>query len=115
MPCAPMQRAAGASFLSAALSEIGRCMSFYSEYLQEIAERNAEGLAPKPIDSADLLSEIVAQIKDANHEHRADSLQQLIYNTLPGTTGAAVVKADFLKTVILGENSVAEITPDFAF
>ena len=110
-----MQRAAGASFLSAALSEIGRCMSFYSEYLQEIAERNAEGLAPKPIDSADLLSEIVAQIKDANHEHRADSLQQLIYNTLPGTTGAAGVKADFLKTVILGENSVAEITPDFAF
>ena len=90
-------------------------MSLYSEYLQEIADRKTDGLHPKPIDSADLLAEIVEQIKDAANEHRADSLQFLIYNTLPGTTGAAGVKAKFLKEVILGETQLDEITVDFAF
>ena len=50
-------------------------MSLYTEYLQEIADRKADGLHPKPIDSAELLTEIVAQIKDADNEHRADSLR----------------------------------------
>lgn len=90
-------------------------MSLYSEYLQEIADRKTDGLHPKPIDGADLLAEIVEQIKDAANEHRADSLQFLIYNTLPGTTGAAGVKAKFLKEVILGETQLDEITVDFAF
>ena len=90
-------------------------MSLYSEYLQEIADRKTDGLHPKPIDGAELLAEIVEQIKDAANEHRADSLQFLIYNTLPGTTGAAGVKAKFLKEVILGETQLDEITVDFAF
>ncbi len=90
-------------------------MSLYSEYLQEIADRKTDGLHPKPIDGADLLAEIVEQIKDAANEHRADSLQFLIYNTLPGTTGAAGVKAKFLKEIILGETQLEEITVDFAF
>mgnify|MGYP002620168295 CR=1 FL=1 len=90
-------------------------MSLYSEYLQEIADRKTVGLHPKPIDGAELLAEIVEQIKDAANEHRADSLQFLIYNTLPGTTGAAGVKAKFLKEVILGETQLDEITVDFAF
>src|SRR5690606_2337812 len=64
---------------------------------------------------AELLSEIIAQIKDTNHEHRADSLNLFIYNTLPGTTPAAGVKAQFLKEIILGQETVAEITPTFAF
>ncbi|MEL7479638.1 MAG: bifunctional aconitate hydratase 2/2-methylisocitrate dehydratase, partial [Pseudomonadota bacterium] len=34
---------------------------------------------------------------------------------LPGTTPAAAVKAQFLKEIILGEETVAEITADFAF
>ncbi|MEM7026624.1 MAG: bifunctional aconitate hydratase 2/2-methylisocitrate dehydratase [Pseudomonadota bacterium] len=91
-------------------------MSLYAEYLEEIELRDKElGLHPKPIDSADLLAEIIEQIKDTAHEHRADSLKFFIYNTLPGTTSAAGVKAKFLKQVILGEESVAEITPEFAF
>lgn len=90
-------------------------MSKYSEYLQEIEERKNQGLHPKPIDEADLVSEIIEQIKDTTHEHRKDSLQFFIYNTLPGTTSAAGVKAKFLKEIILGEATVAEITPDFAF
>ncbi|QFU76178.1 bifunctional aconitate hydratase 2/2-methylisocitrate dehydratase [Halioglobus maricola] len=91
-------------------------MSLYSEYLEEIATRKSElGLHPKPIDSADLLSEIIAQIRDTENEHREDSLNFFIYNTLPGTTSAAGVKAAFLKEIILGEAEVAEITPEFAF
>ncbi|KTF18393.1 aconitate hydratase [Pseudoalteromonas sp. H105] len=84
--------------------------------MEEIQTRKTElGLNPKPIDSAELLSEIIAQIKDTNNEHRKDSLNFFIYNTLPGTTSAAGVKAQFLKEIILGEESVEEITVDFAF
>ena len=91
-------------------------MSLYSAYMAEIETRKNElGLNPKPIDNADLLSEIIEQIKDTNHEHREDSLKFFIYNTLPGTTSAAGVKAQFLKEIILGSAQVAEITPEFAF
>ncbi|OIQ19983.1 MAG: aconitate hydratase [Bacteriovorax sp. MedPE-SWde] len=90
-------------------------MSLYTEYLQEIENRKTEGLNPKPIDGAELTSEIISQIKDAGNEHREGSLNFFIYNTLPGTTAAAEVKAKFLKEIVLGESVVAEITPTFAF
>jgi len=90
-------------------------MSLYLEYLNEIEERKDQGLDPKPIDSAELLSEVIAQIKDPVHEHRKESLDFFIYNVLPGTTSAAVVKAKFLKEIILGEVSLKEIPADFAF
>ena len=91
-------------------------MSLYSEYLKEIEVRKNElGLNPKPIDGAELLSEIIEQIKDVNNEHRKDSLNFFIYNTLPGTTPAAGVKAEFLKEIILGQASVEEINQEFAF
>ena len=58
-------------------------MSLYTDYLKEIELREKElGLHPKPIDSADLLAEIIEQIKDTAHEHRAESLKFFIYNTL---------------------------------
>lgn len=90
-------------------------MSKYEEYLQEIEERKAEGLHPKPIDDAELLSEIISQIKDSGNPHRKDSLNFFIYNVLPGTTSAAGVKAKFLQEIILGETVIEEITPAFAF
>ncbi len=90
-------------------------MGLYSEYLKEIETRKGQGLHPKPIEDGALVAELIAQIRDVNHEHRADSLNFFIYNTLPGTTSAAGVKAKFLKEIILGECSVAEITPTFAF
>ena len=68
-----------------------------------------------PIDGADLLAEIIAQIKDPANEHREQSLKFLIYNTLPGTTSAAGQKACFLEEIILGKETVPEITPTFAF
>ncbi|MBN0989104.1 bifunctional aconitate hydratase 2/2-methylisocitrate dehydratase [Amphritea pacifica] len=90
-------------------------MSYYSDYLEEIEVRKKDlGLNPKPIDSAELLSEIIAQIKDAGNEHREASLNFFIYNTLPGTTPAAGVKAAFLKDIALGKETVAEISPEFA-
>jgi aconitate hydratase 2/2-methylisocitrate dehydratase len=90
-------------------------MNTYKDYIQEIEERKGQGLHPKPIDGAELLCEIISQIKDLNNENRADSLNFFIYNVVPGTTSAAGVKAKFLKEIILGEFVVEEITPAFAF
>ena len=83
----------------------------YNDYIKEIEERKTQGLHPKPIDGAELLDAIIAQIKDSNSPYREDSLKFFIYNTLPGTTPAAGVKAKFLKEIILGESVVSEITP----
>ncbi|MEP2978320.1 MAG: bifunctional aconitate hydratase 2/2-methylisocitrate dehydratase [Lentilitoribacter sp.] len=90
-------------------------MSLYTDYLNEIDTRKEQGLHPKPIEDSALLEEIIAQIKDVDHEHRKDSLDFFIYNTLPGTTSAASSKAKFLKEIILGEASVEEISQTFAF
>ncbi|MGB1518129.1 MAG: bifunctional aconitate hydratase 2/2-methylisocitrate dehydratase, partial [Crocinitomicaceae bacterium] len=90
-------------------------MSLYEGFLKEIEERKVLGLHPKPIDDADLLSEIITQIKDINNPNREESLHYFIYNTLPGTTSAAGVKAKFLKAIILGQETVAEISSEFAF
>ncbi len=90
-------------------------MSLYTDYLSEIETRKEQGLNPKPIDNGALVSELIEQIKDTANAHREDSLKFFIYNTLPGTTSAAGVKAEFLKEVILGAVEVAEITPEFAF
>jgi aconitate hydratase 2/2-methylisocitrate dehydratase len=90
-------------------------MNKYIDYLKEIDERKAQGLSPLPIDSGELLAEIIEQIKDTANQYRKDSLNFFIYNTLPGTTSAASVKAEFLKEIILGESTVEEITPAFAF
>ncbi|WP_221392380.1 bifunctional aconitate hydratase 2/2-methylisocitrate dehydratase [Dyadobacter sp. NIV53] len=90
-------------------------MNIYKDYIKEIEERKTQGLHPKPIDGAELLGEIIAQIKDSANEYREDSLRFFIYNTLPGTTSAAGVKARFLKEIILGESVLEEISQAFAF
>ena len=87
----------------------------YTNYLAEIKERKNLGLNPKPIDEAELLSEIISQIKDINNLNRKDSLKFFIYNTIPGTTPAAAVKAKFLKEIIQNEIQVEEISTEFAF
>ncbi|WP_306146282.1 bifunctional aconitate hydratase 2/2-methylisocitrate dehydratase [Roseibium sp. MMSF_3412] len=90
-------------------------MSLYTAYLEEIESRKEQGLHPKPIDDGALVSELIAQIKDAGNAHRQDSLKFFIYNTLPGTTSAAGEKARFLKEIIIGDAPVEEISPAFAF
>jgi aconitate hydratase 2/2-methylisocitrate dehydratase len=89
-------------------------MNTYNDYIQEIEERKGQGLHPKPIDGAELLSEIITQIKDLANANRVDSLKFFIYNVVPGTTPAANLKANFLKEIVLGQSVVAEITPAFA-
>ncbi|RED42853.1 aconitase [Winogradskyella eximia] len=89
-------------------------MNIYQDYIKEIADRKDQGLHPKPIDGAELLSAIIAQIKDIDNPNRDDSINFFIYNVLPGTTSAAGVKAKFLKEIILGESVVKEISPAFA-
>ncbi len=90
-------------------------MSLYTDYLTEIESRKEQGLSPKPIDDGALTKEVIDHIKDTASPHRADCLNFFIYNTLPGTTSAAGEKAQFLKEIILGSETVAEITPTFAF
>ncbi|MEM9021363.1 MAG: bifunctional aconitate hydratase 2/2-methylisocitrate dehydratase, partial [Planctomycetota bacterium] len=90
-------------------------MTAYDSYLEEIESRRKIGLHPKPIDGAELISEVIANIKDPDSKHRQDSLKFFTYNTLPGTTSAAGVKAAFLKDIILGGVAVQEITPGAAF
>ena len=90
-------------------------MSLYTNYISEIENRKKEGLKPKPIEDGTLLKEIISQIKDENNTHRNDSLNFLIYNTIPGTTTAAVVKSKFLKEIITKQIVVKEIEQKFAF
>lgn len=90
-------------------------MTLYTEYLSEIETRKEQGLSPKPIDDGALTEEVIGYIKDTGSPHRDDCLNFFIYNTLPGTTSAAGVKAQFLKEIVLGQAMVAEITPAFAF
>ena len=86
----------------------------YKQYLQQIEERKDQELDPLPIDGAELLSEVIAQIKEGN-EKKEQCLNFFIYNVLPGTTSAAGVKAAFLKEIILGDSVIDEITQDYAF
>ena len=89
-------------------------MNLYKDYLNEINERKKQNLQPKPIDDGDLIKELILNIEDENNIYRKDSLNFLIYNTLPGTTSAAVQKAKFLKNIILGKTIVNEISKTFA-
>ena len=89
-------------------------MNLYKDYLNEINERKKQDLKPKPIDDGELIKELIINIEDKNSIYRDDSLNFLIYNTLPGTTTAAYEKAKFLKKIILDNTSVAEISKPFA-
>ena len=90
-------------------------MSLYEAYLEDIAERKKIGLSPKPIDNGDLINEIISNIVEKKSKHRNKSLEFLIYNTLPGTTEAALNKSYFLKDIILEKIKIDEITQSLAF
>ena len=90
-------------------------MSLYQAYLDQINDRKKLELQPKPIDDAELTKELVSIISDSMHKDRKKALNFFIYNILPGTTGAAEVKAEFLKSIICKEEAPKEISNDFAF
>ena len=88
-------------------------MSYYKKYIDEIEERSLQGLNPKPIESKELINEIISQIKDQKSKYRKESINFFIYNVLPGTTGAANIKAYFLKDIIVKKITIKEINRDF--
>ena len=90
-------------------------MSLYTDYLKDIDTRKEHGLHPKPIEDADMVEELINQIRDIDNQYRAESLDFFIYNVLPGTTSAAGVKAEFLKDIVLANTIVGEINQEFAF
>ena len=90
-------------------------MSIYKDYIKEIKERKNRGLHPKPIDDGNLLSVIIEHIKDKDCTERESSLNFFIYNVIPGTTSAALIKAKFLKDIILKKFIIDEISSDYAF
>jgi len=90
-------------------------MSLYTDYLTQIEKRKEQGLHPKPIEDAELVEELIVNIKDLDSKYRKGALHFFVYNTLPGTTSAAGSKARFLKEIILGEATVNEITTALAF
>ena len=89
-------------------------MSAFQSYLTEIEARQADGLQAKPIDSAELTTEIIEIIQDPASPHREEALRLFTFNTLPGTTSAAGSKAQFLKQLVTGEVILGEISPAFA-
>ena len=90
-------------------------MNRFSKYLDEIKEREKIGLSPKPIDSGELLKEIITHILDDKSKYHSECLNFFIYNVLPGTTAASNVKSKFLKEIILGNHEIDSISVDFAF
>ena len=90
-------------------------MGLYEAYLQQIIERSKLGLGPKPIDQGNLLEEIINIILGPQSPKRNEAVKHFIYNTLPGTTGAASVKAKFLKKLILERELINEIDQKYAF
>ena len=90
-------------------------MKLYEAYLREIIERSKLGLGPKPIDQGNLLEEIINIILGPQSPKRNEAVKHFIYNTLPGTTGAALVKAKFLKKLILKRELINEIDQKYAF
>ena len=83
-------------------------MENYKKYLDEIKERKAQGLHPKPIESSELLKDIILQIKNPKSKYKQESLNFFIYNVVPGTTDAAKIKAAFLKSIITEKISIKE-------
>jgi len=96
-------------------SGLGIIMSLYTDYLNDIDQRKQQGLSPKPIEDGPLLAEMIDIIQADGNDQREQCLQFFIYNTIPGTTSAALVKAQFLKDIITGAAAVPEITTAFAF
>ena len=90
-------------------------MSLFGDYLKEILHRKSLKLGPKPIESEDLITEIIELIKKPKSPSRSQALNFFIYNTLPGTTDAAYKKSEFLKRIIKNQYVVEEISPNFAF
>ena len=89
-------------------------MNTYREYLQEIEERKGQGLHPKPIEDAELVSEIIEQIK-----WHDESIPELLEQFRQQNPAAADEVARCLDTKEIGElfkpDTQAEVWRERAF
>ena len=86
-------------------------MELIEKYFKEIEDRKSLGLSAKPIESERLVKELIQEIKSMNSVNRIKALNLIIYNVLPGTTGAAREKALFLQEPSLSSPSVLTESP----
>ena len=75
-------------------------MNTYNDYLKEIEARKLQGLHPKPIDGAELLSEIIAQIKDVNNENKYEINSENAYYNLNTESVSFEAKDKRVKSII---------------
>ncbi|MBS0968915.1 bifunctional aconitate hydratase 2/2-methylisocitrate dehydratase [Chimaeribacter arupi] len=83
------------------------------EYRKHVAERAAEGIAPKPLDASQMAA-LVESLKNPPAGEEEVLLDLLINRVPPGVDEAAYVKAGFLAAVAKGDTHSPLITPEKA-
>ncbi|MEK9127268.1 bifunctional aconitate hydratase 2/2-methylisocitrate dehydratase [Escherichia coli] len=83
------------------------------EYRKHVAERAAEGIAPKPLD-ANQMAALVELLKNPPAGEEEFLLDLLTNRVLPGVDEAAYVKAGFLAAIAKGEAKSPLLTPEKA-
>ena len=80
------------------------------EYRKHVAERAAEGIAPKPLDATQMAA-LVELLKNPPKGEEEFLLDLLINRVPPGVDEAAYVKAGFLAAIAKGEATSPLVTP----
>ena len=83
------------------------------EYRKHVAERAAEGIAPKPLDATQMAA-LVELLKNPPKGEEEFLLDLLINRVPPGVDEAAYVKAGFLAAIAKGEATSPLVTPEKA-
>ncbi|QCR37133.1 bifunctional aconitate hydratase 2/2-methylisocitrate dehydratase [Nissabacter sp. SGAir0207] len=83
------------------------------EYRKHVAERAAEGIAPKPLDATQMAA-LVELLKNPPAGEEEFLLDLLINRVPPGVDEAAYVKAGFLAAIAKGDAHSPLITPEKA-
>ena len=91
-------------------------MNIFSEYTRHVAERNADGLPPLPlnVDQTTAVCKSLSEGRDVVKGHDSQNLNLLdllTHRVSPGVTDEAGVKADFLAEVAKGEHAVPNLSP----
>ena len=87
-------------------------MAFMDEYKAHVAEREALGVPPLPL-NAEQTAAVIEMIK-AGEGNTEENIDLLFNRVSPGVDDAAYVKAAFLNDVVQGNVTVASIAPETA-
>ncbi|MDX3772504.1 bifunctional aconitate hydratase 2/2-methylisocitrate dehydratase [Chromatiaceae bacterium AAb-1] len=83
------------------------------EYREHVAERAAQGIAPKPL-TAEQVAGLVELLKNPPKGEEAFLLELLADRIPPGVDDAAYVKAGFLAAIAKGEATSPVVSPEYA-